>query len=81
MISDDTDVLMTHGPPHGTLDRVQDGELAGCEELRDAIGRLALRLHVFGHIHEGYGVSGIHVNASNCDPCYRAVNPPIVVEI
>lgn len=81
MIPAETDVLITHGPPHGMLDRVHDGTPVGCEELAAAIPRLDLRLHLFGHIHEGYGRSGIFVNASNCDLRYRAVNPAVVVEI
>jgi hypothetical protein len=56
MIPDDTDVLITHGPPHGVLDAAMDGFLCGCEELLDAVTtRVKPRLHIFGHIHEGYG--------------------------
>ncbi len=91
------DVLVTHGPPHGIRDRVQGvmarslglamghGPRVGCEELREAVRRVRPRLHVFGHIHEGYGreeVEGtIFVNASNCDEAYRPLNPPVVVDL
>ena len=60
------------------------GRGVGCEELGKAVERVRPRLHVFGHIHEGYGVakSGgtVFVNACNCDVRYRAVNAPVVVE-
>jgi Icc-related predicted phosphoesterase len=61
-------------------------ERAGCEKLRDRIKALSfLRLHVFGHIHEGYGTAtrgGVqYVNAAICDRSYRPVNAPVVVDL
>lgn len=57
LIPDSTDVLITHGPPRMILDRVDDGTFTGCAQLRDAIvDRVKPRLHIFGHIHEGYGM-------------------------
>lgn len=51
-------MLITHGPPRMILDRVDDGSFTGCAQLRDAIAhRVKPRLHVFGHIHEGYGTN------------------------
>jgi len=88
LIPADTDVLITHGPPHGFLDLVpRDSsgsyENAGCEELLLAVMRVRPRLHVFGHIHEGYGVSresGItFVNACVCDASYRPMNQAVVM--
>ena len=55
MIPDTTDVLITHGPPYMVLDRLLEGDLTGCQQLRDAVARVKPRLHIFGHIHEGYG--------------------------
>lgn len=97
LIPHDTDVLVTHGPPFGYLDgaaRPASGwsdehgvavEHMGCEELRVALDRVRPRLHVFGHIHEGYGQAQlgdtILVNASNCDEDYRPVNPPVVIDL
>lgn len=86
-ISEDTEVLITHGPAHGVLDRVlPKGESVGCPKLRQALDiRLNPRLHVFGHIHEGYGrqVDGnlISVNASVLDHRYLQVNAPVVVDL
>lgn len=92
LIPDDVDVLVTHGPPNGILDLVpRQGwdENTGCEELRKRVEEIAefgrLKLHVFGHIHCGYGVQeelGVKfVNASICDEDYRPSNKPIVIDI
>jgi Icc-related predicted phosphoesterase len=85
MIPADTDILITHGPPFGILDRTAYGDNAGCEELIKKVTELRPKAHIFGHIHEGYGrreESGItYINASNCDESYYPVNPPIVFEI
>ena len=89
LIPNEIDVLITHGPPFGILDETPRGDLAGCEELRKRVGEIAqfgkLKLHVFGHIHFGYGETekfGVRfVNASNCDEDYLPTNPPIVVDL
>lgn len=79
------DVLVTHGPPMGILDRTARGEAVGCEELMAAIARIRPRVHVFGHIHEAYGVhrrdDTLFVNASNCTLAYRPDNPAVVVDL
>ncbi|TQB77353.1 hypothetical protein MPDQ_002990 [Monascus purpureus] len=52
----DVDILLTHGPPQGIFDEVSpSGEHVGCPHLLRAVKRAKPRLHVFGHIHEGYG--------------------------
>jgi Icc-related predicted phosphoesterase len=53
----------------------------GCEELKLALVRVQPKLHVFGHIHCGYGREGISVNASICTEAYRPTNAPIVVDL
>lgn len=64
----DTDVLITHTPPHGILDRTRRGKHVGCRDLAIAIQHISPKAHIFGHIHESAGlcqVSGcIFVNAS-----------------
>jgi len=94
-IPDDTHVLITHGPPMGILDGVErfNGKLCefeiehvGCYALKERISELKqLKLHVFGHIHGGYGKLQVgditYVNASNCTEQYRPTNPPIIVEL
>ncbi|OAP55370.1 hypothetical protein AYL99_10343 [Fonsecaea erecta] len=53
------DIMVTHGPPHGILDRVWRGGVAGegvgCDHLRRAVERCRPRIHCFGHIHEAWG--------------------------
>ncbi len=84
LVPDSVDVLVTHGPPMGILDRCADGQRVGCEELEIARARIRPRLHLFGHIHEAYGTheeDGIlSVNGCNCDLRYRPVNPAIVID-
>lgn len=56
LIPMDTDILITHGPPHGICDRTFGGQLTGCEDLLRRIEVIEPKLHVFGHIHEAAGV-------------------------
>jgi predicted phosphohydrolase len=85
MIPEALGVLVTHGPPFGILDQNPKGESCGCEELRPVVERLRPRVHIFGHIHQGYGRmehEGIKfVNACICDESYRPVNAPVVIEV
>ena len=92
LIPADIDILITHGPPNGILDEVPRKywiENTGCEELRKRVEEISvlgrLKLHVFGHIHCGYGQTekfGVKfVNASNCDESYEPSQPPIVIEL
>jgi Icc-related predicted phosphoesterase len=68
MIPQDTDVLVTHGPPHGIGDKTFDGRHVGCEELLLRVKQIKPRVHVFGHVHESRGKFDIEdtmfVNAS-----------------
>lgn len=86
LIPEDTDVLITHGPPIGHGDLCFHGGRAGCVDLLQTIqGRVKPQYHVFGHIHEGYGVTTdgntIYVNASTCNIQYRPINKPVVFDI
>lgn len=85
-IPENTDILITHGPPHGRLDLTRGGDRVRCEELALRIPQLkSLKLHVFGHIHEGRGVtqteSVTYANASVCTIRYKPENPPILLEL
>jgi len=85
-IPEDTDVLITHGPPKNILDRCNnDGFHAGCEELLSKIKTIKPKCHIFGHIHEGYGkltIDGVtYINASVLDDKYYMTNKPIVIEV
>ncbi|WEW58301.1 hypothetical protein PRK78_003769 [Emydomyces testavorans] len=54
----DTDILITHVPPKGHL----DCNGFGCNFLLSELWKLRTKpcLHVFGHVHEGYGVEQAH---------------------
>lgn len=69
-IPDITNVLISHGPRYGVLDRNAFNAPCGCEALRNKVKLLPnLKAHIFGHIHEGHGIEGhqpISVNAALC---------------
>lgn len=52
---DNIDVVITHGPPLGILDRTDDKVRAGCPDLFAAVERTRPRMHCFGHVHEAWG--------------------------
>jgi len=84
-IPHDTDVLVTHPPPYGILDRINTGEHVGCEDLRRALQRVKPKTHVFGHIHEDRGVveqnGTTFINACICNGLYVPVYAPIVFDL
>ena len=92
-IPDDTQILVTHGPPMGILD-VNTEEVyslplgpdhLGCEELKKRVDELQdLKLHVFGHIHSSNGqhkdsTGKLFVNAAICNESYQPILPPQIV--
>jgi len=88
LIPEDTDILITHGPPFGCLDENYDEEHCGCEMLKLAVERVKPKLHVFGHIHEQGGKTLLYkhegpnticVNASIMNENYKPVNMPVRV--
>lgn len=95
LIPDDTNVLITHGPPHSILDLVdkfgRDAEYTyenvGCEDLYNRVKQLKdLKLHVFGHIHEQERQIEVienvtFVNAALVNNGNRIIKNPIVVEL
>lgn len=93
-IPNNIDILITHGPPFGILDRAYNTnwEKVGCEDLFNAVKRVQPKLHVFGHVHEGYGKheetwlesrgkSTLFVNCAIMDRNYDPINQPITVEL
>lgn len=84
-IPEDTDILVTHGPPYGILDMTLEYKAAGCEELSYAILRVQPKYHIFGHIHEGYGVevrgNTTFINCSVVTRSYSVKNHPISFSI
>lgn len=85
MIPEGLDILVTHGPPFGVLDKTARGEAVGCEDLFEIIEKTKPRYHVFGHIHEAYGIfknqHTTFINASVLNLKYELKNLPIRIEI
>ena len=84
-IPNDTEVLITHGPPWGHCDITPYGNLnVGCELLRVRVDELKPKIHVFGHVHSGYGYyynGHTHfINASILNERYNYENKPLTVE-
>lgn len=65
------DVVISHQPPLGrgdSLMNVGHGHAGGCADLLAAVQNRAPAVHVFGHIHEGHGVTSdgqtVFINAA-----------------
>lgn len=86
-IPDNTDVLITHGPPHTIFDwSIYDNIHTGSPSLYfEVVNRIKPLVHAMGHIHGGYGIKVIEnttfINASNLDEDYMCVNAPMTFEI
>jgi len=93
-IPDDTNVLITHGPPYGILDMIEKTfsnmgrDLhQGCKDLLDRINQLKeLKVHVYGHLHADGGesvvVNGVtYANAAICTERYFPSNPPVIIDL
>ena len=82
-----TDILITHGPPCGTGDQVEPwSKHLGCLTLTAAVQRIQPRLHVFGHVHGGYGqqtnrAGTLFVNCAALSHQRVLTNPPVVVTL
>lgn len=76
-IPKNTDILVTHQPPYGILD-FSDGIHYGSSLLLKRLMEIKPRFHLFGHIHNNYGIEkGIHTlysNASIVDDNYVLKN-------
>jgi Icc-related predicted phosphoesterase len=85
LIPDDTDVLITHGPSAGILDTNEQGDHLGCIQLLKRVRVIKPQVHVFGHIHTGYGNikkgNTRFINASVVNDRYELMNKPIVFEL
>jgi Icc-related predicted phosphoesterase len=89
-IPNDTEILVTHGPPHGILDYIPTPgggfQHVGCEELTRKIAETQIKLHVFGHIHYAAGYKYLegrtYVNASALSESYSPTkgNPKRIVK-
>lgn len=76
-----TDILITHGPPFGILDLTQSGMNVGCQDLLKKVKSIKPKYHLFGHIHEAYGIyQNAHTtffNGSILNENYTISNAPM----
>jgi predicted phosphodiesterase len=82
------DLLITHGPPHGILDKSKSpghDDNLGCEELLKCVNRIKPKVHCFGHIHGSYGLQmkdgTLFANASVMNEQYLITNSPITINL
>jgi Icc-related predicted phosphoesterase len=54
-IDGETDIVITHGPPHGMMDMSVERKRVGCPQLFAAVAKAQPKIHCFGHVHEGWG--------------------------
>ena len=82
-VPEDTDILITHGPPKFILDKCP--ESVGCEALLRRVKKIQPKIHCFGHIHEGHGYvkhwNTQFINASIMNKKYKPTNKPIILGI
>ena len=83
LIPDDTNVLITHGPPAGIMDSNMHDPRFGCEELLKRVMEIKPDVHIFGHAHAAHGYvarDGIKFyNVAVCDEAYNPVHFPTVI--
>lgn len=80
------DILVTHGPPYGIRDLVEYRmEHVGCPKLMIKIQEVKPKIHIFGHIHQGFGTQHFNdttfYNAAICNESYKPVNPVTVIDL
>lgn len=94
-IPDDTNVLITHSPPFGILDRAPrksafsdvNYENVGCQDLYNRVMELKdLKIHTFGHIHQDGSKTiniedKVFINGAVCDEKYQPIQKPVVIDI
>jgi len=84
-IPENVDILITHSPPFGVLDKNELGTPCGCKDLLARVYAAKPCIHVFGHIHEGYGTHEINgtrfYNASILNENYHVSNRPILIDL
>lgn len=83
LIPIDTDILITHCPPWGTLDK-SGWERVGCERLAIRLETIKPKIHIFGHVHTGYGYrfdgNTHYFNVSVLDHQYHYKNKPLTFD-
>ena len=91
-IPHDIDILISHGPAKNCLDRTDEGKFVGSTAIEAYLKYVHRpKLHVFGHIHEAYGIEEKYagyndtmvksINCSHVNADYKPVNAPINIEL
>lgn len=83
LVPSDTDILITHHPPCGVLDKI-GGRHKGCPITMNAVKtNKNIKLHIFGHFHKNYGIENISgvtfINASCANEEYKYSNLPVEI--
>jgi Icc-related predicted phosphoesterase len=85
LIPKNTDILLTHCPPFSILDSTANGEHIGCRDLLQTVQAIKPHYHLFGHVHESYGIERqgetTFINGGGLNGNYKIVNQPVVVTI
>lgn len=83
LIPQDVQFLITHTPPYGILDQLDNKKHVGCEQLTARLKDLDIPYHIFGHIHHEYGIvkmsDTVYVNSALLDDRFRLINSPLVI--
>lgn len=81
-IPEDTDILITHTPPFGIMDKsFGEYDSIGCELLTERLKSLNVKINAFGHVHYSYGKDYIndtmYINSCCLGKDDLYTNPPI----
>ncbi|MDR1895524.1 MAG: metallophosphatase domain-containing protein [Prevotellaceae bacterium] len=81
----DTDVLITHRPPFGILDKSANIQY-GCPDLLQTVQRICPRYHLFGHVHDACGIykpqnGATFINGAILNENYQLANEPVRFEL
>lgn len=79
------DIIISHSPPYGILDKVMTGERVGIKLYRKFLTKMKPRYWFLGHIHESYGFREFEgckfYNVAMCNRAYEHANRPIIIDI
>lgn len=82
----DTDIIVTHGPPYMKWDYVHHDDIyVGCIDLEVKVKKVKPKLHIFGHIHQNWGIveenDTIFCNAAVLNHNYFLTNQPHLIKL
>ena len=81
-IPNNTNILITHGPPYDVLDKTFQSLYVGCTNLLTKVEEIQPNYHIFGHIHEGFGMvkkeKTTFINTTSVDLNYKVRKIPFV---